>query len=68
MLSGNPKARNVTMIHPLCQQATISITNALLFQSVQAGARENLRMIDTQKRALATARQSREDALKATKV
>lgn len=56
------------MIHLLCQQATISITNALLFRSVQAGTRENLRMIDTQKKALAIARQSREDALKATKV
>ena len=60
--------RKVTMIHLLCQQATISITNALLFRSVQAGTRENLRMIDTQKKALAIARQSREDALKATKV
>jgi len=68
VLSGNPKACNVTMIHRLCQQATISITNALLFRSVQAGTRENLRMIDTQKRALATARQSYEDALKATNV
>ena len=56
------------MIHLLCQQATISITNALLFRSVQAGTRENLRMIDTQKKALAIARQSREDALKAAKV
>ena len=56
------------MIHLLCQQATISITNALLFRSVQAGTRENLRMIDAQKKALAIARQSREDALKATKV
>ncbi|KAF9654281.1 histidine kinase [Thelephora ganbajun] len=60
--------RKVTMIHLLCQQATISITNALLFRSVQAGTRENLRMIDTQKKALAIARQSREDALKATKI
>jgi len=60
VLSGNPRARNVTMIHLLCQQATIGITNALLFRSVQAGTRENLRVIDTQKRALATAHQSRE--------
>jgi GAF domain-containing protein len=52
----------------LCQQASISIANALLFRSVQAGTKENLKMISAQKEALEIARRSREDALKATKV
>lgn len=58
----------VTMLTLLCEQASIGITNALLFRSVQAGTRENLKMIAAQKDALEAARKSREDALKATKV
>jgi GAF domain-containing protein len=58
----------VTILTLLCQQASISISNALLFRSVQAGTRENLKMIAAQKEALEAARRSREDALKATKV
>jgi hypothetical protein len=58
----------VTILTLLCQQASISISNALLFRSVQAGTRENLKMIAAQKDALEAARKSREDALKATKV
>ena len=50
------------------QQASISISNALLFRSVQAGTRENLKMISSQRAALEEARKSREDALKATKI
>ena len=56
------------MLTLLCEQASIGIANALLFRSVQAGTRENLRMISAQKEALEAARKSREDALKATKV
>jgi GAF domain-containing protein len=56
------------MLTLLCQQASISIANALLFRSVQTGTRENLKMIAAQKEALEAARRSREDALKATKV
>lgn len=52
----------------LLQQASISISNALLFRSVQTGTRENLKMISSQRAALEEARRSREDALKATKV
>lgn len=64
-----PFSRNtVTILTLLCQQASISISNALLFRSVQAGTRENLKMIATQKEALEAARKSREDALKATKI
>lgn len=58
----------VTILTLFCQQASISISNALLFRSVQAGTRENLKMIATQREALEAARKSREDALKATKI
>jgi hypothetical protein len=58
----------ITILTLLCQQASISIANALLFRSVQAGTRENLKMIAAQRDALEAARKSREDALKATKV
>ena len=56
------------MLTLLCQQASIGISNALLFRSVQAGTKENLKMISAQRDALEAARKSREDALKATKV
>ncbi|KAF5392631.1 hypothetical protein D9757_002167 [Collybiopsis confluens] len=58
----------ITILTLLCQQASISVSNALLFRSVQAGTRENLRMIAIQREALDSARKSREDALKATKI
>ncbi|KAJ6626914.1 dual-domain HisK/Mak2 protein kinase [Mycena sp. CBHHK59/15] len=58
----------VTMLTLLCQQASISIANALLFRSVQAGTKENLKMIAAQRDALEAARKSREDALTATKI
>ncbi|THU88468.1 hypothetical protein K435DRAFT_830560 [Dendrothele bispora CBS 962.96] len=62
-------SRNImTILTLLCQQASISVSNALLFRSVQAGTRENLKMISAQKEALEAARKSREDALKATKI
>lgn len=57
-----------TLLTLLCQQASISISNALLFRSVQTGTKENLKMIATQKEALESARKSREAALKASKV
>lgn len=56
------------MLTLLCQQASIGISNALLFRSVQAGTKENLKMISAQRDALEAARKSREDALKATKI
>ncbi|KAJ7022028.1 hypothetical protein C8F04DRAFT_1139170 [Mycena alexandri] len=58
----------VTKLTLLCQQASISVANALLFRSVQAGTRENLKMIAAQRDALEAARKSREDALTATKI
>lgn len=61
-------SNTLTIMTLLCQQASIGISNALLFRSVQAGTRENLKMISAQRDALEAARKSREDALKATKV
>lgn len=61
-------ANIVTILTLLCEQASIGIANALLFRSVQAGTKENLKMIAAQRDALEVARRSREDALKATKV
>ncbi|KAJ7693555.1 dual-domain HisK/Mak2 protein kinase [Mycena rosella] len=58
----------VTMLTLLCQQASISVANALLFRSVQTGTKENLKMIAAQREALEAARKSREDALTATKI
>lgn len=58
----------VHILSLLLQQASISISNSLLFRSVQAGTRENLKMIASQRSALEEARRSREDALKATKI
>lgn len=67
--ANHPFSQNtVTVLTLLCQQASISIANALLFRSVQTGTRENLKMIAAQREALEAARKSREDALKATKV
>ncbi|TFK76709.1 dual-domain HisK/Mak2 protein kinase [Pluteus cervinus] len=67
--SAEPFTRNnLTKLTLLCQQASISISNALLFRSVQAGTRENLKMIATQQEALEEASRSREAALKATKI
>ncbi|EJT96515.1 hypothetical protein DACRYDRAFT_25673, partial [Dacryopinax primogenitus] len=57
----------VTMMTVLAQQASISITNCLLFQDVTKATRNNIRMINSQKEALEEARRSREDALKAAK-
>ncbi|KAI6153278.1 STKc type histidine kinase [Pisolithus tinctorius] len=58
----------VITLNVLCQQANISISSAILFRSVQAGTRENLKMIASQREALEAARKSREDAIRATRV
>ncbi|PVF96145.1 hypothetical protein CPB86DRAFT_523058 [Serendipita vermifera] len=59
---------HLAIISLLCQQASISIANALLFQSVQQATKANLQMIHSQRQALEDARKSREDAMKATKI
>ncbi|VDC01932.1 unnamed protein product [Peniophora sp. CBMAI 1063] len=58
----------VALLTLLCQQANVSISNALLFRSVQSGTRENLKMISSQREALEAARQSRAAAEQATKI
>ncbi|KAI5897382.1 histidine kinase [Schizophyllum commune H4-8] len=69
LANSSPFSKNTLSIMTLlCQQASISIANALLFRSVQTATRENLKMIAAQRDALEAARRSREDALKATKI
>ncbi|KAI7857581.1 hypothetical protein BDC45DRAFT_566037 [Circinella umbellata] len=60
--------KHVTVLHILCHQIGISITNALLFKSVQKATMANTRMIAKQREALEEARSSREQALKATEL
>lgn len=55
------------VLHLLTQQASIAISNALLFRSVQQATKANIQMISNQKQALEDARRSREEALQATK-
>ncbi|KAG8780548.1 hypothetical protein FRC15_009490 [Serendipita sp. 397] len=59
---------NLALLSLLSQQASISIANALLFQSVQQATKANLQMIQFQRQALEEARASKEDAMKATKI
>lgn len=58
----------ITMQSLLCHQASISIANALLFQSLQLTTQDNLKVINLQTAALKAARRSEEQALQATKV
>ncbi|KAI9489290.1 hypothetical protein BDB00DRAFT_843739 [Zychaea mexicana] len=60
--------KHVTVLHILCHQIGISITNALLFKSVQKATMANTRMIAKQREALEEARSSREQALKAAEL
>jgi hypothetical protein len=58
----------VNVLTLLCDQIGISITNALLFKSLQKATQTNAQMIETQLKALEEARASREQALRATKM
>ncbi|KAI8379176.1 uncharacterized protein BYT42DRAFT_316414 [Radiomyces spectabilis] len=60
--------KHATVLSLLCDQIGISITNALLFKSVQKATLINARMVESQLEALEEARQSREQALKATQL
>ncbi|RUS21247.1 hypothetical protein BC937DRAFT_93220 [Endogone sp. FLAS-F59071] len=60
--------RHVTVMTILCQQFGISVSNALLFKSIQKATMENLQMIEKQKHALIEARQSKEAAEKAMRL
>ncbi|KAI8980390.1 hypothetical protein BDB01DRAFT_851685 [Pilobolus umbonatus] len=60
--------KHANVLALLCDQIGISITNALLFKSVQKATKANSRMIQNQLKALEEARASKEQALKATKM
>jgi signal transduction histidine kinase len=60
--------KHANVLALLCDQIGISITNALLFKSVQKATKANARMIESQLQALEEARASREQALRATKM
>lgn len=60
--------KHVNVLTLLCDQIGISITNALLFKSLQKATQTNAQMIETQLKALEEARASREQALRATKM
>ncbi|KAI7900504.1 uncharacterized protein BX663DRAFT_439281 [Cokeromyces recurvatus] len=65
---GSLTSRHVTVMRLLSQQIGISITNALLFKSVQTVTLANVRMIENQKAALEEARRSKEAAVHAMKL
>lgn len=60
--------KHANVLALLCDQIGISITNALLFKSVQKATKANALMIESQLKALEEARASREQALHATKM
>lgn len=60
--------RHVTVMTILCQQFGISVSNALLYKSIQKTTMENLQMIEKQKHALIEARQSKEAVEKAMRL
>ncbi|KAG1473267.1 hypothetical protein G6F56_001051 [Rhizopus delemar] len=60
--------RHITVLSLLGQQMGISISNAILFKSVQRVTMANMRMIEMQKKALEDARRSKEAAVKATRL
>ncbi|KAI9761553.1 MAG: hypothetical protein M4579_000944 [Chaenotheca gracillima] len=57
--------RNLTVFQLLVNQVSISIANALLFKKVQKVSQSNVQMIESQKRALAQARQAEQKAKRA---
>ncbi|KAI9321578.1 hypothetical protein BX666DRAFT_1850739 [Dichotomocladium elegans] len=65
---GSLTARHEVVLRLLSQQIGISVTNALLFKSIQKVTYTNFKMIESQKAALEEARKSKEAALKAMKL
>ncbi|KAI8994849.1 hypothetical protein BDB01DRAFT_212935 [Pilobolus umbonatus] len=65
---GSLTPRHEVVLRLLSQQIGISVTNALLFKSIQKVTCANLRMIESQKAALEEARKSKEAALRAMKL
>lgn len=64
-LEGKPNwftQRNVVVLHLLCNQMGISLSNALLFREIRKVSAKNVSMIESQKRALAQARDAEQKA------
>ncbi|KAJ5493210.1 hypothetical protein N7539_001956 [Penicillium diatomitis] len=64
-LEGKPNwftQRNVVVLHLLCNQIGISLSNALLFREIRKVSAKNVSMIESQKRALAQAREAEQKA------
>jgi signal transduction histidine kinase/CheY-like chemotaxis protein/tetratricopeptide (TPR) repeat protein len=64
-LEGKPNwftQRNVVVLHLLCNQIGISLSNALLFREIRKVSAKNASMIESQKRALAQAREAEQKA------
>ncbi|KAJ5174443.1 uncharacterized protein N7482_000320 [Penicillium canariense] len=64
-LEGKPNwftQRNVVVLHLLCNQIGISLSNALLFREIRKVSAKNATMIESQKRALAQAREAEQKA------
>ncbi|KZT42789.1 hypothetical protein SISSUDRAFT_979545 [Sistotremastrum suecicum HHB10207 ss-3] len=69
LASAKPFSRSdFTLATLLGSQASISISNAFFFQTLQQATKANIRRIAIQRDALEEARRSREEALKATKI
>ncbi|CAO3666047.1 unnamed protein product [Rhizopus microsporus] len=60
--------KHLNVLTLLCDQIGISITNALLFKSLQKATETNAQMIESQLKALEEAKASREQALRATQM
>ncbi|KAI9307663.1 hypothetical protein BJ944DRAFT_261543 [Cunninghamella echinulata] len=65
---GSLTFRHEVVLRLLSQQVGISVTNALLFKSIQKVTYANVRMIENQKAALEEARRSKEAAERAMKL
>ncbi|KAL7318610.1 Chk1 protein kinase, variant 2 [Mucor circinelloides] len=65
---GSLTCRHEVVLRLLSQQIGISVTNALLFKSIQKVTYANVKMIENQKAALEEARKSKEAALHAMKL
>lgn len=64
-IEGKPHSftqRNVVVLHLLCNQIGISLSNALLFREIRKVSATNASMVESQKRALAQAREAEQKA------
>ena len=64
-IEGKPNSftqRNVVVLHLLCNQIGISLSNALLFREIRKVSATNASMVESQKRALAQAREAEQKA------